>query len=51
MAGSAGIRAGRGFVELGLNDNKFVNGLKRAQMKMKAFAGSIGALGLSLIHI
>ena len=51
MAGSAGIRAGRGFVELGLNDNKFVNGLKRAQMKMKAFAGSIGALGGSMTRL
>jgi len=57
MAGAvaAGIRAGRAFIEMGLNDAALQTGLKAAEAKLGSFGASlakvgasVGALGLSL---
>lgn len=45
MANPRAIRAGRAFVELGVND-KLTGALNRIQARMKAFGRSIGSLGL-----
>jgi len=38
MPNTRGIRAGRAFVELGVND-RLTRGLRRAQRQLRAFAG------------
>ncbi len=43
-----GIRAGRAFVELFVDDKKLVRGLRRAEKKLKAFGQSIRNIGLKM---
>lgn len=50
MANTAGIRAGRAFVELGVND-KLTAGLKRAQRQLQTFATGLRSAGLQLTGI
>lgn len=50
MASTSGIRAGRAFVELGVND-KLTSGLKRAQQQLQAFATGLRSAGLQLTGI
>lgn len=48
MAASAGgIKAGKAYVELSIRDN-IVKGLNRASAKLKAFGGSIAAIGAKM---
>ncbi len=47
MANTRGIRAGRAFVELGVND-KLTAGLRRAQQRLKAFGDGVRAAGMRL---
>ena len=49
MASSGGIRAGAAFVELYLNDNRMVRGLKRAQAKLRAFGAAVRATGMRMM--
>ncbi len=51
MASTQGIRAGRAFVELFVNDSKLVRGLRAAEKKLKAFGDTIRSLGLKLVGI
>lgn len=52
MAVSAGaIRAGRAAVEISANDSALRKGLKRAEAKLKAFAGTVGGMGQSLAGV
>lgn len=46
---TGGIRAGRAFVELALNDNKLLRGLKAAAAKLKAFGSQVMGIGSRLI--
>lgn len=46
---AGGIRAGRAFVELALNDNKLLRGLKAAAAKLKAFGSQVMGIGSRLI--
>lgn len=48
MANTSGIRAGRVFVELGVND-KLQAGLKRAQAQLRAFGAGVREIGGSLL--
>lgn len=50
MASAAGIRAGRAFVELGVDD-KLTAGLKRAQRQLQTFATGLRSAGLQLTGI
>jgi len=50
VANTAGIRAGRAFVELGVDD-KLSAGLKRAQRQLQAFATGLRSAGLQLTGI
>ncbi|NLE57911.1 MAG: phage tail tape measure protein, partial [Planctomycetes bacterium] len=50
MAGTTGIRAGRAFVELGVDD-KLTAGLKRAQRQLQTFATGLRSAGLQLTGI
>lgn len=45
MAGAGGIRAGRAFIELFVEDGKINPGLQRALAKMRGFADSMTAIG------
>ena len=46
MAGNVGgIRAGKAFIEAGLNDSKLVAGIKRAEAQLKGFSRSVDAIG------
>lgn len=48
MAGSAGaIRAGRAFVELGVDDSPFARGLRGAAATLRKFGSDIGDIGRS----
>ena len=47
---TAGIRAGRAFVELGVSD-KMTAALKRAQRKMQAFGASARQVGMNLMKV
>lgn len=52
MPGNAGaIRAGRAFVELFADDSKLVRGLKRAQMKIRAFGAGLQSTGTRLLSM
>lgn len=46
---TGGIRAGRAFVELALNDNKLLRGLKAAAAKLNAFGSQVMGIGSRLI--
>lgn len=46
---TGGIRAGRAFVELALNDNKLMRGLKAAAAKLQAFGSQVMGIGSRLI--
>lgn len=48
MADSRGIRAGRAFVELGVDKNPFVRGLKAAEKHLIAFGRQVRDLGLRI---
>jgi hypothetical protein len=48
MASAPGIRAGRAFVELFVDDSKLVRGLRRAEKRLKAFGDRIRNLGLKI---
>jgi len=50
VAGTTGIRAGRAFVELGVDD-KLTAGLKRAQRQLQTFATGLRSAGLQLTGI
>ncbi|MCP4248092.1 MAG: phage tail tape measure protein [bacterium] len=50
MPSASGIRAGRAFVELGIND-KFTAGLKKAQARLQAFGAGVKNLGLQLLKV
>ncbi len=45
---SKSIRAGRAFVELFVDENKLVRGLRAAEDKLRAFGASIRNLGLKM---
>ena len=45
MASAAGIRAGKAFVELGVNSRKLVAGIKAAGKRLKAFGASVTNIG------
>ena len=49
MATASGIRAGRAFVELFVDDSRLVRGLRRAQAKLKAFGRSVSQMGRQLL--
>ena len=51
MAGAGGIRAGRSFIEMWLNDSRVVRGLKILSAKLKAFGASVTALGLKFMML
>jgi len=44
MPGAKGIKAGRAYVELGVDD-RIARGLKRAQARLKAFGAGVGRIG------
>ena len=50
MANTSGIRAGRAFVELGVND-KLTAGLKGAQRRLRTFGDSVRSIGMRLAGI
>ncbi|GIK17587.1 MAG: hypothetical protein BroJett003_25510 [Planctomycetota bacterium] len=47
MANTRGIRAGRAFVELGVDD-RIAKGLQRAEQRLKAFGEGVRSVGLKL---
>lgn len=49
MAATGGIRAGRAFVELGLNQGQLAKGLKQAQAKLQAFGKAAATIGAGLM--
>ena len=42
------IKAGKAFVELGVNNKALLKGLKRAQARLGSFASSVGAIGAKM---
>jgi len=50
MAGAQGIRAGRAYVELGVDD-KIAKGLRAAQRRLKAFGEGLRAIGTRMFAI
>ena len=48
--GQAGIRAGRAYVELGVND-KLVAGLRRAQKRLQTFGAGVEQIGSRLTKL
>ncbi|MCD4823216.1 MAG: phage tail tape measure protein [Phycisphaerae bacterium] len=48
MASTQGIRAGRAFVGLFVDDSKLVRGLRRAEKRLKAFGDRIRNMGLKI---
>jgi hypothetical protein len=46
MPATGGIRAGRAFVELFVDDKRLVRGLRQAQRKLQAFGSAVRGLGL-----
>ena len=42
------IKAGKAFVELGVNNKALLKGLKRAQARLESFASSVGAMGAKM---
>ena len=51
MALGQGIRAGAAYVELFVNDNKLVRGLKRAQMRLRRFGASAMDVGRRMMVV
>lgn len=51
MAGAAGIRAGRAFVELFADDSKLIRGLKAAEGKLKAWGASVTSIGSKIFAV
>jgi len=49
MATAGAIKAGRAYVQLFADDSKLVRGLKRAQMKFKAFGAGLKSLGTKMV--
>ena len=47
MAGARGIRAGRAYVELGVN-NRLSSGLRRASAQLKAFGAGVRSIGMQV---
>jgi len=50
MAGQQGIKAGRAYIEIGVND-KFTKGLKMMSAKLKAFGTQVAGVGLKLMAL
>lgn len=46
MTATGGIRAGRAFVELFVEDSRLVRGLRQAQRKLQAFGAAVRGIGL-----
>jgi len=51
MPSAQGIRAGRAFVELFVDDSKLVRGLRRAQRRIQAWGASVRSLGANLLKV
>lgn len=51
MATASGIRAGKAFIELSLNDSKFINGLQQAERRLTAMGASVAKFGAKLTAI
>ncbi|HUX15558.1 MAG TPA: hypothetical protein VMW52_03745, partial [Phycisphaerae bacterium] len=49
--GAKGIKAGKAFVEMGVDDKNLLTGLRRAQARIKAFGASVQNLGMGLFRI
>jgi hypothetical protein len=49
MSQAAGIRAGRAYVELSVNDSRLVKGLQVAQARLRAFGAGLTRIGGGLI--
>ena len=51
MASVRGVKAGRAFIEIMMDDSKLVQGMKRAQAKLQGFSTSVTAMGTKLTMI
>lgn len=51
MASAGGIRAGRAFVEIGVNDAQLVAGLRRAQARLRSFGASLRTQGSQIARV
>lgn len=51
MASASSVKAGHAFVEITMDDSKLVQGMKRAQAKLKSFSTSVTAIGTKLMMI
>lgn len=51
MASAAGLRAGRAYVELGVDNNRLSAGLRAAANQVKAFSSSLRAVGMGMAGI
>jgi len=51
MPSAAGVRAGKAYVELGVNSHKLVAGLKAASRKMKAFGAGVRNVGMQVAGV
>ena len=49
--GTSDIRAGRAFVDFGVNDSKLIQGLNKAQARLRAFGNAVKSIGLGLTGI
>lgn len=51
MARPGEIRTGKAYVELGADDSKLIQGLKRAQAKLRAFGAAVQGIGLRMMAL
>ena len=51
MAGARGVRAGAAFIEMWLDDNRVVRGLKKLRARLRAFGATVNAAGMKMIAI
>ena len=51
MSAAQGVRAGRAYVEMGVNDSGLVAGLRAAEMKLKAFGQGLQSAGTKLMGL
>jgi len=51
MSSAAAIRAGRAFVELFADDKKLVQGLRRAEQKIRAFGAKLQGVGREMLAL
>ena len=51
MSSTQAIRAGRAFVELFADDSKLVRGLRRAEMKVRAFGNAVAGIGRRIMML